>query len=94
MTTGTFNDEAFLKRFRKRLDTRAQAELTKRVQQYRREGLLPATPKAMTVHQEIEHLVSDIMQEKGLSKPAAMKELFKKHPGLQASWIREANKSR
>lgn len=90
----TFNDPGFLKRFRKRLDTRAQAELTKRVEGYRAEGLLPAKPKAMTTATEIEQLVKQLMDEKSITKQQAMKELFAKHPSLRTAWIREANRNR
>jgi hypothetical protein len=93
MVSGSFNDPGFLARLNKRLDARAHAELLARVEGYRAEGLLPPA-KAMSVRTEIDELVNSLMLEKGLSKPAAMKELFKQHPNLQKAWIAEANRNR
>jgi hypothetical protein len=90
----TFGDPGFLKRFRKRLDTRAQAELSARVEQYRAEGLLPAKPKAMSVKTEFDTLVQKLVDEKSITRKQAVAEVFKRHPGLRQSMIAEANRNR
>jgi hypothetical protein len=87
------NDEGFLKRFRKRLDARAQQELSARVQQYRSEGLLGPKPVAMTAKIEFDHFVEQLM-ESGLSRSDAVKRVVQQYPRLQQAMIAESNRAR
>lgn len=80
-----WEDPAFLKRLDKRLDDAAK-----------RLGL--PTPKqkpvAMTARTEIDYMAKRLMKEKGMSRQAAMKEIFRRDPSLRQSLVRQANRRR
>lgn len=88
------NDEGFLKRFKKRLDARAQQELSARVAGYRAEGLLPAVPKAMvSLKDEFERLIAELVSG-GMGRQQAVGQVFERYPRLRQEMIDEANRAR